>query len=205
MIARERAQAIMKATLRLFARKGLAGTTTRQIARAAGVSEALLFKHFPTKDDLYRAILRAKIAEGERFLPLGHELDALGDEEFFVHIAATIMRRVALDDSFLRLWLECALAGHGLARAFHEARIEKLRDVVAARVRRIYARIHSRNRRGPIDARDAAFVWSGHVMSAILARQIFRDPHVRRLSVERHARLLATQFLGGLGVPAAAP
>ena len=44
----------------LFAANGFTGTTTKQIAKAAGVSEALLFKHFPTKHALYNAILAEK-------------------------------------------------------------------------------------------------------------------------------------------------
>src|SRR4030088_1827087 len=53
----ERRQTIVDAAVPLFARKGFAGTTTRELAEAAGVSEALLFKHFPSKQVLYREIL----------------------------------------------------------------------------------------------------------------------------------------------------
>jgi AcrR family transcriptional regulator len=54
----ERRKAIVQAAVPLFARKGFAGTTTRELAEAAGISEALLFKHFPSKQLLYREILR---------------------------------------------------------------------------------------------------------------------------------------------------
>ena len=52
----ERRKAIVRAAVPLFARKGFAGTTTRELAEAAGISEALLFKHFPSKQLLYREI-----------------------------------------------------------------------------------------------------------------------------------------------------
>jgi TetR/AcrR family transcriptional regulator, transcriptional repressor of aconitase len=52
----ERRKAIFRAAVPLFARKGFAGTTTRELAEAAGISEALLFKHFPSKQSLYREI-----------------------------------------------------------------------------------------------------------------------------------------------------
>ena len=55
--AEGRRAAILEAALPLFARKGFAGTTTKEIAAAAGVSEALIFKHFPSKAALYEAIL----------------------------------------------------------------------------------------------------------------------------------------------------
>jgi AcrR family transcriptional regulator len=53
----DRRRAIVAAAVPLFARKGFAGTTTRELASAAGVSEALLFRHFPSKQLLYREIL----------------------------------------------------------------------------------------------------------------------------------------------------
>src|SRR5215469_7813336 len=54
----ERRKAIVAAAVPLFARRGFAGTTTKEIAEAAGVSEALLFRHFPTKAALYEEILQ---------------------------------------------------------------------------------------------------------------------------------------------------
>jgi AcrR family transcriptional regulator len=52
----ERRAAIIKAVRRVFADKGFDGTTTRELAKAAGVSEALLFKHFPSKEAIFAAI-----------------------------------------------------------------------------------------------------------------------------------------------------
>ena len=49
----ERRHAILRAAIPLFARNGFNGTTTREIAKAAKVSEALLYKHFPSKDAIY--------------------------------------------------------------------------------------------------------------------------------------------------------
>jgi AcrR family transcriptional regulator len=54
--AEERRADIIKTARRVFAEKGFHGTTTRELAEAAGVSEALLFKHFPTKEALFSAI-----------------------------------------------------------------------------------------------------------------------------------------------------
>ena len=48
---------VERAALELFAAKGFNGTTTREIAKTAGISEALVFKYFPTKRALYAAIL----------------------------------------------------------------------------------------------------------------------------------------------------
>jgi len=52
-----RRQLILSAAKRCFARHGFAGTTTKSVAAAASISEALLFKHFPSKAALYAEIL----------------------------------------------------------------------------------------------------------------------------------------------------
>jgi AcrR family transcriptional regulator len=54
----ERRKAIVAAAVPLFARKGFSGTTTKELAEAAGISEGLLFRHFPSKKHLYGEILQ---------------------------------------------------------------------------------------------------------------------------------------------------
>lgn len=51
--AADRKEAILAAAVSVFARLGRAGATTKEIAKAAGISEALLYKHFPGKEALY--------------------------------------------------------------------------------------------------------------------------------------------------------
>ncbi len=56
MASADRRTAIITAARRVFVEEGFDKTTTRALATAAGVSEALLFKHFPNKEALYSAI-----------------------------------------------------------------------------------------------------------------------------------------------------
>lgn len=73
--AEARKEAIVEAVRDVFAEKGFDGTTTRELAKAAGVSEALLYKHFPSKESLYAAMLDGcakgpTFAEASRILGL---------------------------------------------------------------------------------------------------------------------------------------
>jgi AcrR family transcriptional regulator len=72
MTADLRRQLILGAAKRCFARHGFAGTTTKSVAAAASISEALLFKHFPSKAALYAEILTE---ECEADPELAHLLD----------------------------------------------------------------------------------------------------------------------------------
>lgn len=59
----DRRNSILRAAKAVFAANGYDGTKTLQIAAAAGVSEALVFRHFASKAVLYRAVLRQLIRE----------------------------------------------------------------------------------------------------------------------------------------------
>lgn len=89
--AEERRQAIADAVRGVFADKGFDGTTTRELAKAAGVSEALLYKHFPSKESLYAAMLDACVkgptfAEFKRILTLDPSTSTL---VFMIHFVVT--------------------------------------------------------------------------------------------------------------------
>jgi len=53
----EKQENILKSALRLFAQEGYAATSTSKVAKAAGVSEGLIFKHFRNKEGLLAAIM----------------------------------------------------------------------------------------------------------------------------------------------------
>lgn len=55
--AADRREQILEAAVRCFARHGYGGTTTAQLARAAHVSEPILYRHFESKQGLFLALV----------------------------------------------------------------------------------------------------------------------------------------------------
>ena len=92
--AEQRREAIVRAALPLFARKGFANTTTRELADAAGVSEALLYKHFPSKESLYAEIQNTGCKDKD------HGLEKLASVEpstsALVHIVYYLLRTIVM-------------------------------------------------------------------------------------------------------------
>ena len=64
--AEERREEILRAAERVFAARGLHGTPTMEIAKAAGISQAYLFRLFPTKAELFSALVQRCNARIER-------------------------------------------------------------------------------------------------------------------------------------------
>ena len=118
----ERRVQILEAAAALFSQRGFAGTTTRQIAAAVGTSETVLFRHFPTKESLYTALLErwTSAADVDRWLAELRVLaDRCDDEALFRAVATAILESYRRDPAYHRLMLFAALEDHGLARIAH--------------------------------------------------------------------------------------
>jgi TetR/AcrR family transcriptional regulator len=117
----DRRRQLIEAAMDLFARKGFAGTTTREIAAAAGVSEAIIFRHFHTKRELYTAIIEHNMrsAGAQQILSGMEACMAAGDDEgLFRVIAKAIVEGHRKDARFERLMLHAGLEGHELAAIY---------------------------------------------------------------------------------------
>ena len=115
----ERRQQLIETALHLFATNGFRGTTTKAIALAAGVSEGIIFRHFPTKEDLYTAILNHKARQQgiDRNLEvLRRTIAAENDEALVFQLGLKTFESYRRDADFQRLMLRAALEGHDLAR-----------------------------------------------------------------------------------------
>lgn len=123
MSAEERKLQILRVAVTLFSQRGFGGTTTKEIAQAAGVSEAMVFRHYATKQELYSAILDHKACSGDSMNPEQMVAEALkqkDDRGVFEKLALGALDHHELDPEFQRLLLHSALEGHELAEMFFE-------------------------------------------------------------------------------------
>lgn len=121
----QRREQILHTAFDLFSKRGFSGTTTKDIAKASGVSEAMVFKHFASKDALYGAILHAKkCSDGltefpwESNRPLIAAMDAKDDFGVFYHFAEQALDKHQADVAFMRMIFYSALEEHELAERF---------------------------------------------------------------------------------------
>src|SRR5437879_1710158 len=101
----DRREQIITIAAQLFSRKGFNGTTTKEIAEKADVSEAIIFRHFPNKQELYSAILDYKSSECMKQLWQSCEepMRRKDDRAVFIAIASEILENHRNDPTLLRL------------------------------------------------------------------------------------------------------
>lgn len=130
----ERRKQILRVAIQLFSQRGFSGTTTKEIARAAGVSEAIIFRHFANKDELYHAILDHKACEGGGPNPFDAIVDAIerkDDFEIFYQLILNALNHHEQDPEFMRLLFHSALEGHELAEMFVRGNIVPLYEFLS--------------------------------------------------------------------------
>ena len=190
----ERRIQILREAARCFGTRGFRGTTTRDVAAAVGITEAALYRHFPSKEAMYAAIIDARTAVPTMVSALEPHAAARDDRRVFTQLALAIVASVESDPSFLRLLLYSALEGHEMARPFYETRMRALREFLSRY-------IAERAREGAfrqVDPVLAARAFVGMVADHLLARTVFgqRDPHAE--SPERVAEGFTDIFLEGV-------
>jgi AcrR family transcriptional regulator len=171
MKSSERRAAILDVSIRQFAEKGFRGTTTRELAAASGVTEPVLYQHFPTKKDLYAAIIEEKACQAgleTEDLTLSSGSD---DRDFFTRLARMLLDRYEQDPVFIRLMLFSGLEGHELADMFFQNRVQTFYQMVTTYIER---RMESGAYR-KVDAVVAARAFVGMVSYHGLIRLLFRD------------------------------
>ena len=174
MTAVDRRQQILEVAIQLFSQKGFRGTTTKEIALAAGVNEAIIFRHFATKRELYSAIIDQKACATEMIAKQGEVVKAIeqrNDRKLFETLALHILEVHEHDETFMRLMFYSALEGHELSDMF-------FRNQVAERYREIANYIKQRINEGAfrkVDPQIAVRAFFGMVIHHAQTKRFFNQ------------------------------
>ena len=190
----ERRRQIIEAAATLFSRKGFRGTTTWEIAKAVGVSEAMLFKHFATKEELYAAIIEAK-SHPRRLLNTAMEaVERQDDAEVLRTLARGMIERTLADPTLMRLTYFSALEGHALSDMMFRSRVQELDDFLSQYIAKRVAAGAFR----PVDPLLAARNFIGMVAYHVQLLELFGQRPPAHLTTERIVEEIVALFLGGL-------
>ncbi|MCB1182230.1 TetR/AcrR family transcriptional regulator [bacterium] len=155
---------ILEQATHLFASQGYNGTPVRAIARACGVTEAAIYRHYENKEHLYAEVVRTKAAEHD----IGEQLDVLGStgtvEEMLTGVAEYILGFATSDPELLQLMASCCRANDQAAAVlFREVRMPIIEFIRSELDRRIAA-----GEVRPVDTLITARCFVGMVMDCAM-------------------------------------
>jgi len=171
--AEERREAVLEAAEKVFAARGYHGTPTTEIAKAAGISQAYLFRLFPTKLELFVALVdRCYERTAAVFADAADRAKAAGDGTTALAAMGGAYGELLRDRDALLLQLQTHAAADD----------PEIRDAVRRGFRRLYELVAQRS--GATDAELQAWFAQGMLMNVVAAMRAdeIDEPWARALT-----------------------
>ncbi len=184
---------LLDATLKLISEKGYLGATTRKIAEEAGVTELTLFRHFGSKEKLFKELLA-----GYTFLPrlkeLLPELDGLPGRAALELIATRFLLTLKQRKSMVKiLYSEYTMYPENI-RAVYNKFVQEMRTTLSAYFEGLQKRGVLRKNISPaMTAR--MFLWI--LFSYFRSEEIMQSSGMKKASMKKQIREMIDIFMSG--------
>jgi AcrR family transcriptional regulator len=188
---------ILKSAMRLFAKKGFDGTTTKELAEDAGVAEGTLFRHFTNK----KAILIEVATQGwiDLLTDLLTEFSEMGSYKAVAEVMKHRMMHMRENVDLLRVCFIEVQFHEDLRDRIQQEVIEKMTDVAEA----FFQTAMDKGIYRQINPRLVARVFLGMFTIASFSQNTIADPDASPEDLKAMAEGLADIFLNGVLTPAA--
>ena len=193
--ASDRKKQLLEVATRLFAQQGYAGTTTREIASECGVTEAILFRHFPSKEELYWQVIEAKRVSRGFLERLKEILESdMSPMEVCVAIAKDRLERNFGDPTMTRLLLFSTLENHELSYRFYRNFIAEYHEHLVEYIQKRIAEGVFR----PVDPLLAARSFLAMIFYHFMIQELFGAKRIQAFGPDQLSRHIAEIWLGGM-------
>jgi AcrR family transcriptional regulator len=190
----ERKKKTIQNAIQLFSQKGFKGATTKKLAQACGISEAMLYKLFSKKDKLYSCIIQHKIADSKDDNKSNPPTETLTPKEIFTTIAKRLLSKLDADPSFMRLLLYSALEEHKLTSMFYSMHIKGRLSLIA----KLAEKLEKERTFKHIPPMLCALAFAGMVAHLAVYKHIFKVEYLSNKKMDSLADYLVDIFLSGV-------
>lgn len=183
---------ILQAAQRLFARQGYDGTTTKDLASAAGVAEGTLFRHFANKKAILVEV--ATLGWVEILTDLLTELSEMGSYKAVAQVMRRRMLRMHENSDLMRVCFMEAQFHPELRDRIHSEVIAKMTDVAEA----FFQTAMERGIYRPMNPKIVAQVFLGMFAIAGFSEHTIIEPQASPQAMQEMAEGIADIFLNGV-------
>ena len=192
--AAERKASILAVAKVLFADKGYHGVSVDEIAKRLGVSPAVLYQHFASKEALYEAVLNEISYRRESYV------DAVlsGPTDFasvLYRMTEIYIQSVASDPDYLVMEMHSVLDGSAAAKQFFDNRWRSFTDYIEFSLKELM----QDKRIDRVNPKTASLMFQGMLREALYTKCIYRSERYREFDLSALAQQLIALFLAAIG------
>lgn len=196
MSAASRRDSILTRSKSLFAKRGLDGVSVSELAKACGVNAALLYQHFPSKEQLYRAVLDEFACQREDYV------DAVlsGPDDFgnVLYRMTMVYAKGRLSDTdILRMELRSIIEEDEFSDPFFESQWKGFTDYIEEMLSEKVAA----GEVAPVDVKVASMLYVGMVREMLMRYALGVGTPFPERTLEYLVKQIIEAFLRAFGLP----
>ncbi len=197
--AAERRATILAVAKVLFADKGYHGVSVDEIAKRLGVSPAVLYQHFPSKEALYESVLNEISEKRESYVdtiltePSDFKSVLLGMTQLFAN-------SISRDPDYLRMELMSALEDAPAAQHFFENRWRSFADYIEVGLKELAAE----GRASHVNPKAASLMFQGMIREVLYVKCIQGNERYKGMPLDSLLKQMVDLFLAATGYKQAA-
>ncbi len=188
--AAERKASILAVAKVLFADKGYHGVSVDEIAKRLGVSPAILYQHFPSKEALYEAALNSISCVRENYVNVILE-EPSDFGSVLMRMTQVFVESISRDPDYLRMEMMSALEGTAAANQFFENRWRSFTDYIEFSIKEL----SEEGKVGTIDPRIASLMFQGMLREALYTKCILVENRYQDIPLAKLVKQLLDIFL----------
>lgn len=163
--AEERRASIITVAKRLFATAGFHGVSIDEIVKEVGVSPAILYRHFESKEELYQAVLQEFSATRESYVD-AVVADDIGFEQVLRAMTTVFIASIVNHPDMLKMEMHSQLEGSEASQAFFLNRWKSFTDYIEFNL----TELQGQGKIKPINAQAAALMYQGIIREVLLLK-----------------------------------
>ena len=163
--AEERRATIITVAKRLFARTGFHGVSIDDIVSEVGVSPAILYRHFESKEELYQAVLQEFSATRESYIE-AVVADDIGFEQVLRGMTTVFVSSIINHPDMLKMEMHSQLDDSSASQDFFLNRWKSFTDYIEFSLNELQAL----GKIKPINAQAAALMYQGMIREVLILK-----------------------------------
>lgn len=191
----ERKEQIIEVAAGLFAQTGFSSTRTRDIAKSAGINEAVIYQHFRSKEELYDAAINKFIAQIKEIMIASTSRPDTSLRELLTELANNAVSFTEENVSFTRMLFFSALQEHRFSDKFYESITTPVLKILSSKIEQGRSAGQFRQ---DLHSAKAAFIFLSSILMFNIARNIIKAEDIRSYDRREYIEMAVNTFLKGI-------
>ncbi len=188
--AEDRRESIIDAAKQLFAQRGFHGVSIDEIVKKVGVSPAILYRHFKSKDELYEAVLHEFSCTRESYVETVVK-DDTGFENVLRGMTRVFVTSIVNQPDLLKTELHSLLEGSMASQEFFLNRWKSFTDYIEYNLTEYQAQAKIE----PIDVKAAALMYQGMIREVLIQKCLNPTDRFKDIAIDDLVDELINLFL----------